>query len=110
MTKQPWNKNKSIGQKIKARRKQLELSATELARKLGVQKQRVHELESTSIRPSAEMLFKVANELDAPMLYFLTDCELNDVDEDVLLVKYRALDREKKKLAIEIVKILIGKI
>jgi transcriptional regulator with XRE-family HTH domain len=97
---------KSIGQKIKLRREQLKLSPLNLGKKLGVQRQRVDELERKSISPSAKMLFKVADALDAPAHYFITDCELNDVDEEVLLVKYRKLIPEKKKLAIEIFKIL----
>jgi len=100
------NAGKSVGQKIKQRREELGLRPSELAKKLGVQKQRVSELELTSKRPSAEVLLKVADALDAPMLYFLTDCELNDADEDVLLTKYRGLSTDKKKLAIELVKIL----
>lgn len=106
MTKQPSNKNKSIGQKIKLRREQLGLTQTQLAKKLSIQQQRVRELEDTSKRPSAEMLFRISGALDAPMLYFLSDCELNDVDEEILLMKFRKLSPDDKKFAIEIVKLL----
>lgn len=106
----PWNKNKSVGQKIKLRRKQLNLSQEELAIKIGGKsKQHIHELENACKRPSADMLFKVAAALEAPMLYFLDEnCrELNEVDEEVLLTEYRKVSN--KKLAIELVK-LIGRI
>lgn len=106
MTKTPWNKNKSVGHKIKERREQLGLTQAELARRIKVQQQRIRELEDTSKRPSAEKLFEISNVLETPILYFLTDCELNDVDEEVLLTKYRRLDPNGKKLAIEIVKLL----
>lgn len=97
---------KTIGQKIQQRREQLNLTPKQFSKKIGITPQRIWELENTSTRPSAEVLFKVAEALDAPMLYFLTDCELNDVDEEVLLVKYRKLSADKKKLAIGIVKLM----
>jgi len=106
MTKQPWNKNKSIGQKIKQRRTQLALTQADLARKINVQKQRIVELESESKRPSAQKLLQIADALDAPFLYFLTDCELNDVDEEILLVKYRGLNDKQKKLVIKFSELL----
>ena len=97
---------KTIGQKIQQRREQLNLTPKQFSKKIGITPQRIWELENTSTRPSAEVLFKVAEALDAPMLYFLTDCELNDVDEEVLLVKYRYMSADKKKLAIGIVKLM----
>lgn len=106
MTKQPWSKNKSIGQKIKSRREQLNLTQPALAKKIGVQKQRIRELEDTSKRPSAEMLLKISEALQASMLYFLTDCKLDDSNEEVLLTKFRKLDKKDKKLAIGVVKLL----
>jgi transcriptional regulator with XRE-family HTH domain len=107
MTKKPWNAEKSVGEKIKERREQLGLTRIELAKRIKVQQQRITELEATSKRPSAEKLLQISDVLDTPMLYFLTDCELNDVDEEVLLVKYRKLTPEKKKLGIKIIKILM---
>lgn len=106
MTKKPWNAGKSVGQKIKQRREQLNFKPTEFAKKIGITKSGLWELENVSVRPSVELLHKVSDALDAPMLYFLTDCKLNDVDEDVLLMKFRKLDAKNKKLAIEIIKLL----
>lgn len=97
---------KTIGQKIQQRREQLGITPKQFAKKIGITPQRIWELENTSTRPSADILFRVAEALDAPMLYFLTDCELNDVDEDILLVNYRKLPADRKKLAIEILKLL----
>lgn len=104
MTKQP--RNKSISQKIKQRREQLGLKPAELAKKMDVAKQEITRLETTSTRPSAEMLLKVAIALDAPMLYFLTDCQLNDVNEDILLTHFRKISDKDKKLVIGIAKLL----
>lgn len=106
MNKTPWNKGKSVGQKIKERREQLNITPLQFSKMIGITTQRIWELENTSTRPSAEVLIKVADALDASMLYFLTNCELNDVDEEILLVKFRRLAPDKKKLAIEIVKLL----
>lgn len=105
MSKTPWNAGKSVGQKIKLRRKQLGLTPTTFSEKIGITPQRIWELENTSTRPSADILFRVAEALNTPMLYFLTDCELNDVDEEVLLAKFRRLGGENKKLVIQIIKL-----
>lgn len=106
MTKQSHNKNKSIGQKIKERRERLGLNPSDLAKIVNVQRSRITELEESSKRPSAEKLLQIADALSVPILYFLTDCKLNDVDEDVLLVKYRKLNAKNRKLAIEIIKLM----
>lgn len=106
MTKSAWNKNKSVGQKIKQRREQLNLSPQDLSSALKMTKQQLWTLENKTTRPSADVLFRVANALDTSILYFLTECELNDVDEDILLTKFRKLTPEDKKLAIEIVKLM----
>lgn len=106
MSKQPWNAGKSVGQKIQQRREQLGLTPKQFSKKIGITSQRIWELENTSTRPSAEVLLKVADALDAPILYFLTDCELNDVDENVLLVKYRKLSSKDKKLIINLMGLL----
>jgi len=106
MSKEPWNKNKTIGDKIKARREQLNLTQVEFAKKLGVGKQRIAELENTCKRPSAEKLFEIAKILEVPMVYFLTDCKLDDLDEEILLVQFRRISDKNKKLIINIIKLL----
>lgn len=96
----------SIGQKIKQRRQQLGLSQPSLAAKIGLTKQRIYELETQSKRISAEMLFNISKTLDTPLLYFLTDCELDELGEEVLLVKYRKISAKNKKILIKIAQIL----
>lgn len=107
MTKQSWRAGKSTGQKIKSRREQLGLTQTELAKKLGVTQQRVRELEDISRRPSAEMILKVADILNASFLYFLTDCELDDFNEEILLVRYRKLSAGDKRLILDFANLLL---
>lgn len=110
MTKIPWNKNKSIGQKIKELREQLKLTQEELGKKLGISQNTINQYENKNWKnPSAKVVYKLAETLSIPMIYLLDDnCQtLNDADEEVLLVKFRRLDDKSKKLAIEIVKILV---
>ena len=106
MTKQPWNKNKSIGQKIEYRRKQLGFSQPKLGAMIGSKKQYVSDLEKSSKRPSAEKIFRLAAALQAPMSYFLDEnChKVNDVDEEVLLTEFRKI--KDKKLAIKLVRVI----
>lgn len=107
MTKKPWNAGKSVGQKIKQRRKELGLTPKILSKKIGITPQRIWELENTSTRPSADILLRVADALDTSMLYFLTNCEFNDVDEEILLINFRNLSSKNKKLVIGIVKLIV---
>ncbi len=96
----------NLAQKIKHRREQLGISQAKLAIKLGVSKQRINDLETISKRISAEMLYKISIVLDVSMLYFLTDCNLNDVDEEILLTKFRNISKKNKKIIVEIAKLL----
>jgi HTH-type transcriptional regulator / antitoxin HipB len=109
MTKTPWNKNKSIGQKIKECREQLNLTQEELGKKLGISQNTINQYENKNWKnPSAKVVYKLAVALGVPVIYLMDDdCQvLDDVDEEVLLVKYRKLAPDKKKLVIEIVKIM----
>lgn len=96
----------SIAEKIKHRREQLGVSQAKFAIKLGVSKQRVNNLETSSKKISAEMLYKISIVLDVSMPYFLTDCDLNDVDKEILLANYQKMSLKNKKLVIKIAKIL----
>jgi len=51
-------------------------------------------------------LLKVADALDRPMVYFLTDYEYDEVGEEDLLMHYRKLNKKGKKLAVELTKII----
>lgn len=107
MTKTPWNKNKSIGQKIKELRERLKLSQKEFGELIGVSQKRIGELENKTKNPSAMLLNRIAKALSAPIAYFLDEERIiSDVEEDILIAHYRRLDDKSKKLAVEIVKIL----
>ena len=109
MTKQPWNKNKSIGQKIALRREQLNLTQAELGKLLGISQNTVNSYENKNWKnPSAKVVAKLAEALGVPTIYLLDEnCQvLDDANEEVLLTKFRKLDKKDKKLAIEMVKLL----
>lgn len=105
----PWNKNKSIGQKIKERREQLGLTQAELGKMLGISQNTVNSYENKNWKnPSAKVVAKLASKLSVSTIYLLDDdCqELDEADEEVLLMKYRNLRYKDKKLIVEIIKIM----
>lgn len=110
MTKQPSDKNKSIGQKIKFRREQLDLTQSELGKMLGISQNTINCYENKNWKnPSAKVVAKLAEALSVPIIYLLDEnCQVLDgVDEEVLLVKFRKLNLKDRKLIIEIVEIFL---
>ena len=106
----PWNKNKSVGQKIAERREQLKLTQAELAESLGISQNTVNGYENKNWKnPSAKVIYKLATALSIPTIYLLDDdCQvLNEGDEEVLLSHFRRLPDKEKKLAVEVIKILV---
>lgn len=100
---------KTIGQKIKECREQLNLTQTELGKLLDISQNTVNDYENKNWKnPSARVVAKIAAALSVPTIYLLDDnCQiLDNADEEVLLVKFRNLTQEQKKLTINIVKIL----
>ena len=100
---------KTIGQKIKERREQLNLTQTELGKLLNISQNTVNDYENKNWKnPSARVVAKIASVLSVPTIYLLDDnCQiLDDADEEVLLVKFKNLTQEQKKLVINIVKLL----
>jgi len=104
--KAAWNKNKSIGQKIASRREQLNLTQSELGKLLGISQNTVNGYENKNWKnPSAKVVAKLASVLSVPTIYLLDDScqELDDADEEVLLVKFRKLSSDNKKLALRLI-------
>lgn len=97
---------KSIGQKIRSRRKEMDVTQVELAKNVGVSKQRVHALETIGCRPSADLLGRVADALDTSIEYFLHDIE--EQSEQTLLRKYRKLSPERQMILIDIIGAMIN--
>jgi transcriptional regulator with XRE-family HTH domain len=66
----------TIGEQIKLRRTEKELSLTELAKRVDISKGYLHSIESGATRnPSAEVLFRIANELGTTIADLLDEEE-----------------------------------
>tara|TARA_R110000868_G_C10625294_1_gene742667 strand:- start:340 stop:645 length:306 start_codon:yes stop_codon:yes gene_type:complete len=95
---------KSIGQKIQSRRKEMDVTQVELAKNVGVTKQRICAMEMTARRPSADLLGRVADALDTSIEYFLHD--IDEDSEQALLRKYRKLSEGRKMILIDIIGVM----
>ena len=108
MTKQPWNKNKSIGQKIKELRERLKFTQKEFGQLIDVSAKRIGELENKTKNPSAMLLNRIAKAFSVSINYFLDDEQtVSDVQEDILIAHYRRLGEKEKKLAIKLIDLLV---
>jgi transcriptional regulator with XRE-family HTH domain len=66
----------TIGERIRARRDEANLSLAELARRVGISKGYLHNLESgDAASPSAEILFRIANELGTTIADLMGEAE-----------------------------------
>ncbi|MFC3051211.1 helix-turn-helix domain-containing protein [Kordiimonas pumila] len=64
-----------VGQRVRARRKMLGLSQTQLGKELGVTFQQVQKYERGTNRIGSSRLFKMASTLDVPVAYFFEGAE-----------------------------------
>lgn len=64
-----------IGQRIKARRKELNLSLRELAEQIDLTASFLSRIERDQSSPSIESLRKISNALEVPIFYFLTETD-----------------------------------
>lgn len=64
-----------VGQRVRARRKMLGLSQTQLGKELGVTFQQVQKYERGTNRIGSSRLFKITTVLDAPVAYFFEGAE-----------------------------------
>jgi transcriptional regulator with XRE-family HTH domain len=74
-----------IGERVKQRRKETAISLTELANKVGISKGYLHSIESGDTQnPSAEVLFRIANELGTTIADLLGEEQTiaSDVDPE----------------------------
>ncbi|UTW54165.1 helix-turn-helix domain-containing protein [Kordiimonas sp. SCSIO 12610] len=75
MLKTPDPIDVHVGQRVRARRKMLGLSQTELGNELGVTFQQVQKYERGTNRIGSSRLFKMSNTLDVPVAYFFEGAE-----------------------------------
>lgn len=71
-----------VGQRVRARRKMLGLSQTQLGYELGVTFQQVQKYERGTNRIGSSRLFRMASALDVPVSYFFEGAETKLPDYD----------------------------
>ena len=76
------NIDKAVGNRIKSRRTELNLSQTELATCVGVKFQQVQKYESGSNRASASRLWKIAGALHVHVSYFFDELVKLETSDD----------------------------
>ena len=77
----PHPVDQSVGQQIRYRRWQLDMSQAELAGRIGVTWQQVQKYETGANRVSASRLWEAANALDVPITYFFAHHATKTVKE-----------------------------
>lgn len=75
MTKGPDPIDIHVGQRVRARRKMLGLSQTQLGHELGVTFQQVQKYERGTNRIGSSRLFRMSTTLDVPVAYFFEGAE-----------------------------------
>ncbi len=97
----------NLGEKIRTRRRALNLTLEELAVKIGTTKSYIWELENKpKSRPSAEKIFKLAMALNVSAEYFLDEASKNSgmvVVDSALFRRIKALDPEDLKIVESII-------
>lgn len=99
-----------VGNKIRERRHELNLTQVELAAAIGVQFQQVQKYETGFNRVSASRLAKVAKFLKVPISYFFTleyrspsEGEWPTANEEKLLQDWRGLNQKQKAAVLKLI-------
>lgn len=90
----------SLGDKIRKRRKEMELSLDELSDKTKTSKSYLWELENRNTRkPSAEKLTKIAEVLEVTIDYLLDDSSSpsEEIIKEAFFRKFKKLDQKDRK-------------
>ena len=95
-----------LGERIKARREELELTQLQLARALGVTPQYISVIEKNKRAPSLDSLAKLAQELGVTTDYLITGKE-NVITDIIPVIKAdKTLDLEVKNALVRLVQAL----
>ena len=73
----------TVGEKIKARRKELGMTMEDLGRAIGVQRSAINKYEKGMVELTASKISAIARALNVPIFYLLDD-DPEDSDQDVL--------------------------
>jgi transcriptional regulator with XRE-family HTH domain len=103
MIKSPDPVDVHVGQRVRARRKMLGLSQTQLGKELGVTFQQVQKYERGTNRIGSSRLFKMAGTLDVPVAYFFEGAEtkLPGYNDSISTVEADAFERQETQELVE---------
>jgi len=103
MIKSPDPVDIHVGQRVRARRKMLGLSQTQLGKELGVTFQQVQKYERGTNRIGSSRLFRMSTTLDVPVAYFFEGAEtkLPGYNEAMGTLDGDAYDRQETKELVE---------
>ena len=103
MIKTPDPVDIHVGQRVRARRKMLGLSQTQLGKELGVTFQQVQKYERGTNRIGSSRLFRMSTTLDVPVAYFFEGAEtkLPGYNEAMGALDGDAFDRQETKELVE---------
>lgn len=77
----------TIGRNVKHRRWMLGLPRQDLAKKIGVSKQQLHNYETGISRISASRLWSIARHLQTPVVFFFNDLKVSPSSIDQVLIR-----------------------
>lgn len=103
MIKSPDPVDVHVGQRVRARRKMLGLSQTQLGKELGVTFQQVQKYERGTNRIGSSRLFRMSTTLDVPVAYFFEGAEtkLPGYNDAIGALDGDAFDRQETKELVE---------
>lgn len=103
MIKSPDPIDVHVGQRVRARRKMLGLSQTQLGKELGVTFQQVQKYERGTNRIGSSRLFRMSTTLDVPVAYFFEGAEtkLPGYSDAVGSLDGDAFDRQETQELVE---------
>ncbi len=92
-----------VGQRVRARRKMLGLSQTQLGKELGVTFQQVQKYERGTNRIGSSRLFRLSSALDVPVAYFFEGAEtkLPGYDASIKGLEKEAFERAETQELVE---------
>lgn len=90
----------TIGEKIKARRKELKMTTEELGRLIGVQRSAITKYEKGHVDLKSKQIQAIAKALEVPPVYLLPDD--NPDEEQTLIAAYWNADPVYRKAALDI--------
>ncbi|MCG3462933.1 helix-turn-helix domain-containing protein [Xenorhabdus bovienii] len=76
--------NLLVGQRIQAKRKELSMTATALAKQIGISQQQLSRYETGANRINLVHLVKITTLLDTPISWFFEDCYKDEKEDSTV--------------------------